>query len=342
MAYFLVIPAAGKATRAMAFTGFGTTPKPFISIGGNTVFGLIMEEARSAKIDELALIVDSKERANLYKHYFDPFLDAPELKENVAKKAPDAIARIEKEQQMNVHYTYQQEPLGFGHAVGLVYPIIKEKNHDGIIVALGDDLICSKSSGMEQLIEVHKKTGGMVCMLEKVTREDAKRFGVAQISEILDSKELTCQKLFRVGSVQEKPQKPTPNIIDEQEFYFAIAGRYLLEEEDLEYLFNAPSSKGDELDFSSLFARNIAKGRLTAILPEGNFHTVGNSMDLQKAAISFALHSDNSNVFDELLTHTLHELYSIGVLHEEDSLSEKFSLNPTLAKQLKTAILSKK
>ncbi len=337
MSYFLVVPAAGSATRAMAFTGFGATPKPFVSIGGSTVFGWIMEEARRSGIEDLALIVNNEERANIYRHYFDPFADAPELKQSVAHKAPEAIDRMEQEQKMKVEYVFQKEPLGFGHAVGLAYPSIKEHNYDGIIVALGDDLIHSPSPAMQQLIEAHRQVGGMICMLERVTKEEAKRFGVAQVGAELDASALSCRKLFRIDNVVEKPSQPQPNIIDDDEYYFAIAGRYLLEEEDLKFLYDSSPSKGNELDFSSLFARNIERGRLTAIIPQGNFHTVGNALDLQKAAISFALDSyDRSDNNDDLIIHTLHELYAVGALQKND---EGFSLNPELEEKLLSAIL---
>ncbi|HAA54531.1 MAG TPA: hypothetical protein DCE42_07225 [Myxococcales bacterium] len=318
MNYTLVIPAAGRATRAMTFTGYGATPKPLVSVGGKTVFGLILEEARQSGLHDLAIIVSDEQGTEVYRRYFDPFKDNPKGYEATKKKLPEAIIQLEKDRKMNVDFVFQDEPLGFGHAVGLVYPTIKDKANEGILIALGDDLICGGPAGLSQLIDVHKSVGGMVFMVEEVSRERAKRFGVMQVREPIDIGHTLARAVFSVEGVEEKPQEPKPNMIDGKPRYFAVAGRYLLEPEDLEFLHSQTPTKGKELDFTPLFRRAAEAGRLTAILPNGRFHTVGNALDVQKAGISFALQSFQQLPDHELVRHTLKELLELGALRFQD------------------------
>ncbi|TNE43452.1 MAG: hypothetical protein EP343_33440 [Deltaproteobacteria bacterium] len=327
MSYHLIIPAAGQGLRAYPFTGFGTTPKPFVAMGSKTVFDYIMEEALASDVSSLSLIVSERSGgAAVYERYFDPFRDNPSLRETLGKKLPEVLPAIDAVSGLEVDYVDQVEPLGFGHAVGLAWPSIDASSCEGVLVALGDDLVCGSFPGMKQLVEVHKQVGGMVFMVDEVTREGAKRFGVAQLGKTLEV-EGSCREAFEVTEVVEKPQDPKPNVINGEERYFAVVGRYLLEVEDLKFLAEQNPTPGKELDFTPLFARKVEQGRLTAILPDGRFCTVGNSTDLQKSNIRFALEPFRQGGRADLVQETLDALIDVGALTYKEG---SWHIDPTL------------
>lgn len=329
MTYQLIIPAAGQAIRAFPFTGFGSTPKPFVAVGNKTVFDHIMEEALASHVKHLTLVISERSGGTaVYARYFDPFAGAPDLQKTVAAKMPEVMASIEALQALTVSYAEQVQPLGFGHAVGLAYPQIRPDT-TGVLVALGDDLLCGSVPAMQQLIDVHQQVGGMVFMVDEVSREDAKRFGVAQLAETV-AHPGSCRAAFRVAEVVEKPANPRPNIIDGQERYFAVVGRYLLEVEDLQYLAEQQPTPGRELDFTPLFARKVQQGRLTAILPEGRFCTVGNAIDLQKSNLRFALEPFRQGQSLELAQEAVDALIDVGALTYTDG---QWMLAPSLQGQ---------
>jgi UTP--glucose-1-phosphate uridylyltransferase len=311
----------------MEYTGYGATPKPFVTVGGKTVFGLIMEEARAAGIQHVGMIVSNEEAQELYGRFFDPFADKPDILAAIAKKTPAVLEALEELKEFDLHFYFQREPLGFGHAVGKGTPILEEDSFDGCLVALGDDLVAGGPPAMAQLIDVHQKTGGMIVMVDEVTREEAKSFGVAQVAAPM-SLESKARVAFPVTEVVEKPADPQANLIDGEERYFAIVGRYLLEAEDLEFLAAQNPTPGKELDFTPLFERNIAKGRLTAVLPNGEFLTVGNAFEQQKAGLRMALEGFVQRGETDLLSFALQSLQRIGVLEEE---GEGVRLKPELA-----------
>lgn len=314
MSYHLIIPAAGQGLRAFPFTGFGTTPKPFVAMGSKTVFDYIMEEALASDVDTLSLIISERSGGSaVYERYFNPFGGAPALRDTLAKKLPNVIPMIDAVSNVKVDYVEQVDPLGFGHAVGLAWPSVDTANCDGVLVALGDDLICGNIPAMKQLIEVHKQVGGMVFMVDEVSRDEAKRFGVAQLGAPLDFDGL-CRTAFPVTEVVEKPQDPKPNVINGEERYFAVGGRYLLEVEDLQFLAEQNPTPGKELDFTPLFARKVEQGRLTAVLPSGRFCTVGNETDLQKSNIRFAMEPFRQGERADLVQEALDALIDVGAL----------------------------
>ncbi len=313
MKYCALIPAAGKGIRALSLTGFGVSPKPFIALGESTVFTQIIDEILKAGIETLYLIVSGEEDERLFRRFFDPFGFDPALEKLVRAKLPQLLPQIEKINSLNVHYIYQREPLGFGHAVGLSWPEIKGENYDGILVCLGDDLIWNAPPAAAQLIEAHQKLeSGMVFMTEEVSRESAKKFGVVQISDKLSYSGLG-KALFAVSKVVEKPQNPEPNIIDGEEKYFAVVGRYLLEPEDIEFLYSQNPTPGRELDFTPLFARNAQLKRLYTLVPTGRFATVGNVVDYQKSAVRYALLSYKKGE-RELAAAALEAMVELGIL----------------------------
>jgi UTP--glucose-1-phosphate uridylyltransferase len=302
----------------MTLTGFGSTPKPFIAVGDRTVFDRILEEAMMSGISALTLIVSNDETIEIYRRYFSPFSYEPDLRDILAQKYPEVIAKIDALAKLQVSYALQQQALGFGHAVAQAWPLISERAIDGIVVALGDDLVCGGPPAMQQLIEIHHELGGMVFMVEEVTRSEARRFGVVQIAQTISTHQSSCRNVWRVSEVIEKPSDPKPNVIDGQERYFAVVGRYIITKDDLRFLVNQKPSRGRELDFTPLFAHNAQRQTLTAILPTGRFCTVGNAEDLQRSAIRFALEPFRSGENVELVRDTIQTLVDIGALSYKD------------------------
>lgn len=305
--YLTVIPVAGKGVRAMCLTGYGAIIKPFINATerGATVMEEIIKEANLSGLYEFNLIVSGREDEETFKKFFRPFEFDSELEENLVSRGNyDDLEVIRKLSLLNVEFYIQSIPKGFGDAIAMVYPkLMNDKNkgkpYHGVVVILGDDIIYSETPCCKQLISVHKKTGGMVVGVQEVSYEEAKKFGVVLIDYEFKSSELpddfSGKKMYKVSDIEEKPDEPKPNIIDGKSKYYAILGRYVLNDTDVGFLYGDKMSSGKELDFSYLFMKNINEGHLYAVEIEGDWHTVGSPIAAQKTAIKYALSQFGKN-----------------------------------------------
>ena len=91
--------------------------------------------------------------------------------------------------------------------------------------------------------------------------------------------------------MEEKPAEPTANVIDGEEVYFAVVGRYLIRPADMRYLTGAEGSIDAELDFTALQQGAIADKSLVAVELDGTWLSVGTPLDAQKAYLHYALSS---------------------------------------------------
>jgi glucose-1-phosphate thymidylyltransferase len=139
-----VIPVAGAGTKLRPHSY--TQPKALIPLAGKTVLSIIIDQLRSAGINEFVFIVG--------------YL-GDKIQDYVKAKHPGIKA----------HYVHQGDRQGVGHAIRLTKNII---NNDEIFVVLGDT-ICEYN-----VKEVVAQPGSMIGV-RKV--DDPRDFGVAEIGE---------------------------------------------------------------------------------------------------------------------------------------------------------------
>jgi glucose-1-phosphate thymidylyltransferase len=139
-----IIPVAGAGTKLRPHSY--TQPKALIPLAGKTVLSIIIDQLKSAGINEFIFIVG--------------YL-GDKIQDFVKAKYPD----------LQAHYVYQVDRQGIGHAVRLTRSIV---DHDEVFVVLGDT-IC------EYDIQEVVNTPFSMIGVRKV--DDPREFGVAEINE---------------------------------------------------------------------------------------------------------------------------------------------------------------
>ncbi len=293
--YLLVVAAGGYATRALPLTGYGATLKCLINVGegGATVIEEILREARDSAIQSGVVIVSSEDNAAVLRQFLDPLGEDPKFAAYLVEKGNEAaIALIEGRTRLDtVDLVVQDDPIGFGHAISLAAPRLHAGDFAGAVIALGDDVVHASTPAAAQLVSAHANTDSMIVGVQRVSREDASRYGVVLVdTEPLDlGAEFSGTAGYRVKKMQEKPRDPTPNDIDGEEVYLAVVGRYLIRPSDMRFLTGAEGSIQAELDFTALQQHNAAAKELVAVELDGTWLSVGTPLDAQKAYLHYAL-----------------------------------------------------
>ncbi len=167
-----IIPVAGAGTKLRPHTY--TQPKALIPLAGKTVLSFIVDQLQQAGISEFVFIVG--------------YL-GEKIQDYMKQKYPD----------VKVHFVFQQDRQGIGHAIKLTRDIVAG---DEVFVVLGDTIA---EYDVKEVIDSPVSMVG----LRKV--DDPRDFGVAEIDEE-----------GNVNHVVEKPQMPKSNM--------ALVGLYKIKE----------------------------------------------------------------------------------------------------------------
>jgi glucose-1-phosphate thymidylyltransferase len=139
-----IIPVAGAGTKLRPHSY--TQPKALIPLAGKTVLSIIIDQLKSAGINEFIFIVG--------------YL-GDKIQDYVKSKHPDLVA----------HYVHQVDRQGIGHAIRLARNIV---NQDEVIVVLGDT-ICE--------YDVQEVVNSPYSMIGVRKVDDPREFGVAEIED---------------------------------------------------------------------------------------------------------------------------------------------------------------
>ena len=222
-----VILAGGKGTRLAPYTSI--LPKPLMPIGDMPILEVMLMQMKRAGVDEVVLTVGHL--ASLMRAYFG----------------------YGEQWKMNIHYSYEKEPLGTTGPIALV----KDLN-DTFLVTNGDVLT---TLDLNALIDFHKKEGG-IATIAVHTRHVHIDLGVVQSNAD-----------HKVTGYIEKPTNE----------YTVSMGIYVFEPRILEYI---PVNK--RLDFPDLVLKLIAAGEKVVAYPfDGYWMDLGRPDDYQKANEDF-------------------------------------------------------
>ena len=143
-----IITAAGLGTRFAPVTR--VVPKEMLPIGSRPALELLVEEARSAGVDGITIVISPEKE--LIRAYFADEKD--------------------------IGFVYQNEQLGLGHAV------LQARVDDDVLVMLGDAIVTGCSAAAE-MADVRRRTGAAAVVgLERVPRERVSRYGIAKCGAI--------------------------------------------------------------------------------------------------------------------------------------------------------------
>ena len=187
---------------------------------------ILLEELIQSGIEEICLVLGSEDERQLYADFFEhPLSD-----EHIRKLPKDyqeyenRILDIGK----RLHYVYQREKRGFGHAV---YQAAEFARNEPVLLMLGDTLyrsLTNKPCAL-QLIEEYERYNSLIVGLYPVALADVSHFGI--MKGIWEDKD---ERILKVSTVYEKP---TPGYAEEflgvrnsmgTREYCSVFGQYIL------------------------------------------------------------------------------------------------------------------
>lgn len=272
-----VFPVAGLGTRFLPATK--AIPKEMLTVGEQPLIQHAVEEARKAGIEEF-IFVSSPSKEALKIH----FQKNDDLESTLEKKGKaDILAKLRASNlpEDALHVTYQDKPLGLGHAVWCAKAFI---GREPFAVILPDDVINHPRGGLAQMIDIYNMRGGNMVATKDVPREETSKYG------ILDT-EADNGKVVSIKGLVEKPKpESAPSTL-------CIVGRYILQPEVFDYLDAFETGAGGEIQLTDSMAKLIGQQPFHGVRFDGGHYDCGSRLGFIEANIAYGL-SDTSVAAD--------------------------------------------
>jgi UTP--glucose-1-phosphate uridylyltransferase len=184
---------------------------------------------------------------------------------------------------IKVESVVQAEPLGLGHAVLCVEPVLSD-DEDAVAVLLPDDLVLP-TGVLQTMSNVRATFGGSVLCAIEVPPDDVGAYGVFDVEAAPGAADAN---VLRVNGMVEKP-KP-----GDAPSRYAAAGRYILDRAIFGALRRLPSDSDTEIELTDAIALLIDEGHpVHVVVHRGSRHDLGNPGGYIKAALDMALDRDD-------------------------------------------------
>ncbi|MEB3050728.1 UTP--glucose-1-phosphate uridylyltransferase [Mycolicibacter sp. MYC123] len=273
-----VVPAAGLGTRFLPATK--TVPKELLPVVDTPGIELVAAEAAEAGAERL-VIITSEGKDGVVAHFVEDLV----LEGTLEARGKEAmLAKVRRAPELiKVESVVQAEPLGLGHAISCVEPVLSA-DEDAVAVLLPDDLVLP-TGVLETMSKVRARCGGSVLCAIEVTPEEVSAYGVFDVEEAPDA---DSPDVLRVRGMVEKPRaEDAPSM-------FAAAGRYVLDRAVFDALRRIDRGAGGEVQLTDAIALMIAEGHpVHVVVHRGSRHDLGNPGGYLKAAVDFALDRDD-------------------------------------------------
>ncbi|MDT5223491.1 MAG: UTP--glucose-phosphate uridylyltransferase [Mycobacterium sp.] len=273
-----IVPAAGLGTRFLPATK--TVPKELLPVVDTPGIELVAAEAAEAGAERL-VIITSEGKDGVVAHFVEDLVLEGTLeargKEAMLAKVRRAPALIK------VESVVQAEPLGLGHAISCVEPVLAP-DEDSVMVLLPDDLVLP-TGVLETMSQVRAQHGGTVLCAIEVTPEEISAYGVFDVEPVPGGDN---SDVLRVKGMVEKPKtEDAPSLL-------AAAGRYVLDRAVFDALRRIDQGSGGEVQLTDAIALMISEGHpVHVVVHHGSRHDLGNPGGYLKAAVDFALDRDD-------------------------------------------------
>ncbi len=273
-----IVPAAGLGTRFLPATK--TVPKELLPVVDTPGIELVAEEAAEAGAERL-VIVTSEGKDGVVAHFVEDLVLEGTLEARGKKAMLEKVRRAPA--LIKVESLVQAEPLGLGHAVGCVEPVLSS-DEDAVAVLLPDDLVLP-TGVLVTMARVRGKRGGSVLCAIEVEPDEVSAYGVFDVEPAAGA---TSPDILRVKGMVEKPAA------DQAPSRFAAAGRYLLDRAIFDALRRVSRGAGGEIQLTDAIALLIEEGHpVHVVVHRGSRHDLGNPGGYLKAAVDFALDRDD-------------------------------------------------
>jgi UTP--glucose-1-phosphate uridylyltransferase len=276
--YTAIVPAAGLGTRFLPATK--TVPKELLPVVDTPGIELVAEEAAAAGAERL-VIITSEGKDGVVAHFVEDLVLEGTL-EARGKKA--MLAKVRRAPALiKVESVVQAEPLGLGHAISCVEPVLAP-DEDAVMVLLPDDLVLP-TGVLETMAKVRAQYGGTVLCAIETSPDEISAYGVFDVEPVAGSDD---PDVLKVKGMVEKPRgEDAPSM-------YAAAGRYVLDRAVFGALHRIECGTGGEVQLTDAIALLIKEGHpVHVVVHHGSRHDLGNPGGYLKAAVDFALDRDD-------------------------------------------------
>ena len=289
-----IIPVAGFGTRLYPATrtikkDFFPMPCPDGMV--RPVILILLEELVKSGVEEICLVLGSKEERQLYKDFFDrPLPDEHLRKLNAeAQEYENRILDIGK----RLRYVYQYEKRGFGHAV---YQAADFAGNEPVLLLLGDTLYRSSTNKpcALQMIEEYERYNQLMVSIHPIPLAVVSHYGI--LSGVWEDKERT---VLNVSVMQEKPKASYAEEFlgvrngEGQKEYYSVFGQYILTPDVFAQLASdiaAADEAGDttkEIELTAALEAVRQKSGMIGVRLNGTMYDMGNPKALRRCVIEF-------------------------------------------------------
>ncbi|KAA6185657.1 UTP--glucose-1-phosphate uridylyltransferase GalU [Thiohalocapsa marina] len=265
-----VFPVAGLGTRFLPATK--ASPKEMLPVVDKPLIQYAAEEAEAAGATQLVFITGRHKRS--IEDHFDKAYELESELTSAGKEKLLKIVRTVLPAHVNCIYLRQPEALGLGHAVLCSKPVV---GNEAFAIILADDLIRNDEKGVvEQMAEVHERTGASVLSVEEVPPEETNKYGIVETEEQPDG-------TLRVVSIVEKPD---PSVAPSN---LAVVGRYLLTPRIFDLLEQTKPGAGGEIQLTDAIAALLKEETVIAYPFKGKRYDCGSKEGYLEATVEYAL-----------------------------------------------------
>ncbi|MBX9977591.1 MAG: UTP--glucose-1-phosphate uridylyltransferase [Alphaproteobacteria bacterium] len=230
-----VFPVAGLGTRFLPATK--AIPKEMMIVGDKPLIQHAVEEAIFCGVERF-IFVTSANKPSIAAH----FDYNHELEQHLVIKGKhetlEAVRACTLEPGQAV-FTYQQKPLGLGHAVACSIPWLQPSEPFAVI--LPDDYIQANTPCLKQMCDAY--FGGIMVAAKEVPLHHAQSYGILAIHEKKGN-------LIHAKDVVEKPHP------DDAPSRYAVIGRYILPYSIIPSLQSLMPGTGGELQLTDALRSN--------------------------------------------------------------------------------------
>ena len=291
-----IIPVAGFGTRLYPATralkkDFFPIPCPDGLV--RPVILILLEELVKSGIEEICLVLGSEEERQLYADYFERPLPEEHLRKlnAEAQEFENHILDIGK----RLHYVYQREKRGFGHAV---YQAAQFARNEPVMLLLGDTIYRSESNKpcALQLIEEYERYNSLMVSIHSIPLSEVSHYGI--LHGIWEDKE---QSVLNVNLMQEKPKSSYAEEFlgvrnkDGEKEYYSVFGQYILTPEVFAQLHEDIMQReidGDhvsEIELTSALEAVRQRSGMMGIRLKGRMYDMGNPSALSRCVKEYPI-----------------------------------------------------
>ncbi len=290
-----IIPVAGfgtrlyPATRALKKDFF---PIPCADGMVRPVILILLEELVKSGVEEICLVLGSEEERIQYAEFFEHPLSDEHLRKlnKEAQEYENHILDIGK----RLHYVYQHEKRGFGHAV---YQAADFTHNEPVLLLLGDTLYRSQSNKpcALQLIEQYEHYNQLMVSIHTVPLSEVSHYGI--LSGVWEDKE---HSLLNVSTMNEKPKASYAEEFlgvrnaDGEKEYYSVFGQYILTPdvfaqlaEDIQQA-DADGDSAKEIELTAALEAVRQKSGMMGVRLKGTMYDMGNPVALRRCVRDFS------------------------------------------------------